>query len=262
MHGIPRYDANREIDWGKTSADYSNWRPDYPPEFYDRLSARGIGRPQQRILDLGTGVGFLARQFAQRGAEVVGIDVSTAQIQTARRDAQSAGLSIEFRVAAAEETGFQDDSFDVITASQCFLYFDQSRAISEVKRLLRPGGQLVTCHFCWLPREDAIAKASEELVLRYNPDWSAADWSGVIPPAPVWSEGHFEVIDRIVFDADIRFSREAWRGRIRACRGVGATLSAEVVSRFDQEHAELLARIAPPEFTVRHRIDAHLMSPM
>ena len=44
--------------------------------------------------------------------------------------------------------------------------------ISEVKRLLQPDGLLVTSHFCWLPRRDSVAYASEQLVLRYNPNWT------------------------------------------------------------------------------------------
>lgn len=46
---------------------------------------------------------------------------------------------------------------------------------------------------------------------------------------------------------------------MRACRGVGASLPAEEVGRFDAEHGALLERIAPERFTVLHRIDAHLL---
>ena len=262
MHGISSHDHGREIDWGRTSEDYAEWRPDYPPEFYDRLAALGVGRPGQRVLDLGTGVGFLARNFARRGAEVVGIDISEQQIEESRRRAAAEGLAVEFRVAPAEETGLPDAAFDAITASQCWLYFDRERAIGEVRRLLRRGGVLVTSHFCWLPREDAIARASEALVLRHNPDWTAADWAGAIPPVPKWAEGRFRLVGMFVFDVDVPFTRESWRGRLRACRGVGASLTADEVGRFDREHEELLREIAPVEFTVRHRIDAHVLQPL
>ena len=128
MHDLSPIDGSRRLDWGRTSADYASWRPDYPPEFYDRLAAFGIGLPCQRILDLGTGVGFLARNFAGRGAQVTGIDISPEQIEEARRQAGQDGLAIEFRVAPAEETGCADAAFDVVTASQCWLYFDKARA--------------------------------------------------------------------------------------------------------------------------------------
>lgn len=261
MHGISSRDRGREIDWGRTSADYAEWRPDYPREFYDRLAAHRVGLPGQRILDLGTGVGFLARNFARRGAHVVGIDLSAEQIAEARRRAAGEGVPLDFLVAPAEDTGLAAATFDAVTASQCWLYFDRERAIREVRRLLRPGGVLVTSHFCWLPREDAIARASEALVLRHNPDWSAADWSGEIPPIPQWAERDFRLVGMFVFDVDVAFTRESWRGRFRACRGVGASLTPEEADRFDREHAELLRQIAPPEFAVRHRIDAHILHP-
>ena len=47
-------------------------------------------------------------------------------------------------------------------------------------------------------------------------------------------------------------------GRIRASRGIGATLNADQVAAFDAEHEHLLREIAEPEFSVTHRIDAHL----
>ena len=60
------------------------------------------------------------------------------------------------------------------------------------------------------------------------------------------------------FGEPITFTREAWRGRIRACRGIGASLPPEEVVEFDAAHDKLLRRIAPEEFTVLHRIDAHI----
>jgi len=45
---------------------------------------------------------------------------------------------------------------------------------------------------------------------------------------------------------------------VRACRGIGASLAAEEVERFDVEHSRLLATIAPDEFTVLHQMSIHL----
>jgi SAM-dependent methyltransferase len=260
MHGLSAIDGGRRIDWGSTSRDYADWRPDYPRDFYERLAALGVGRPGQRILDLGTGVGFLARNCAARGAEVTGIDISAGQITEAHRQACAAGLGIVYLVRGAEETGFPNGSFDVVTASQCWLYFDRPRAIAEVKRLLRPTGVLVTSHFCWLPHQDPIAAASEALVLKHNPDWTASGWTGVIPPIPSWAVDDFDLVGMFVFDVPIAFTRESWRGRMRACRGIGS-LTQEEVARFDAEHAQLLAESTPDSFTILHRIDAHILRP-
>jgi SAM-dependent methyltransferase len=255
-------DGGNRVDWGKTSGDYAAWRPNYPDRFFDALKIYGVGTPNQHILDLGTGVGFLAVRFAGQGCRVTGVDISPEQIAEARRRAEFNGVTAAFLVAPAENTGLPDASFDVITASQAWLYFDKERTIREVKRLLKPNGLLVTTHCSWLPREDPIARASEALVLHHNPTWTGGDWSGEIALIPKWSVDHFRFHAMFVFDEAILFTGESWRGRMRACRGVGAALQRQQVEAFDHEHEALLRSIAGEQFAVLHRIDAHLLKPI
>ncbi len=176
MHGIPAHDGGKSFDWGKTSSDYGKHRPGPPESFYSRLQALGVGLAGQRILDLGTGTGLLAREFAKQGGISSGTDIAQGQIEEARRLAQDANLSCDFHVASSESQPFPDAIFDCITAMQCWLYFDQEKTVAEVKRLLKPGGLLMIAHFSWLARLDPIAKASEELVLKFNPEWAGKDW--------------------------------------------------------------------------------------
>lgn len=255
----PMIDDGRPINWGETSGDYVAFRPGPPDELYTRLQALGVGLPGQRILDLGTGTGVMARALALRGARVAGIDIAANQIEEARRLAESQGLEIEFRVAPAEEPPFAGHSFDVATANQCFLYFDAPRTLAALRRVLRASGLLVTSHFNWLPEIDVIARRSEELILTFNPSWQGAGFDGKIEPVPHWMPDDLQLEGFFWFDADVPFTRETWRGRIRASRGIGASLPPSEVAAFDKAHAELLEKIAPPVFTIKHRIDARIL---
>ena len=137
----PVIDRGRKINWGATSGDYAVFRPGPPDELYNRLRKLRIGLPGQRVLDLGTGV--MARTYSRRGADVAGIDIAPEQIDEARRLASAEQLTIDFRVAPAEEPPFADRSFEVATANQCFHYFDQERVFAALRRILVPAGRLV-----------------------------------------------------------------------------------------------------------------------
>jgi SAM-dependent methyltransferase len=139
------------------------------------------------------------------------------------------------------------------------MYFDVDRTLAEVRRVLAPGGVLVTTHFSWLPRADPIARASEALVLRRNPAWQGADWSGRIAAEPAWAAGRAASTAMFWFDADVPFTRASWRGRMRACRGVGASLPEADVAAFDAAPRRWLDAHTAPTFTVRHRVDAHVL---
>jgi 2-polyprenyl-3-methyl-5-hydroxy-6-metoxy-1,4-benzoquinol methylase len=253
------YDG-REVDWGKTSADYNLYRPGYPDSFYDKLAALGIGLRGQRILDLGTGTGVLARKFAKRGCTVTAVDISENQISAAQKLTQEEGLDINFFVSVAESTHLPDKTFDVITAGSCWLYFDKSIVIPEVKRLLYPHGFLMTCTLVWLPYEDRIAQKTEELILRYNPHWTGAgfQFQPETHTVPKWSLHDFHMTSFHTYRVSIEFTRESWRGRMRTCRGVGASLSQKEIEAFDKEHAQLLNTIAAEKFTIVHLIWFHV----
>ena len=97
------------------------------------------------------------------------------------------------------------------------------------------------------------------MILKYNPAWSAHDYTGCFPAIPEWAQKDFDLKAMFYSDEEIGFARDAWMGRIRASRGIGAALSKEKVAQFDQEHEQMLKNIAPEEFTIPHRIGAHIL---
>lgn len=56
------------------------------------------------------------------------------------------------------------------------------------------------------------------------------------------------------YDVEIPFTRETWNGRVKACRGVGASLSQEEIEKWEIEHQMLLQSIAPNEFYIKHYV--------
>ena len=248
----PRIDAGKAFDWGKTSAEYAKYRDIYPELFYRHLTDRGLCVRGQRVLDVGTGTGVLPRNLYAHGADWTGTDISPEQIAQAKHLAAARDMQIDFIVSAAESLPFPDGSFDVITACQCYWYFDHARTMPEFARLLRSGGRLVFLCMEWLPFEDAVAGASEALVLKYSPNWTGAGETRHPIAVPEEAEPYFVTEMQEEYDLRVPFTRESWHGRMRACRGVGASLSDDALAAWDAEHRTLLAEIAPEQFEVLH----------
>ncbi len=250
----PAIDHGNAFDWGKTSQDYAKFRDIYPPVFYQMLLKRGIGLKGQKILDLGTGTGVLPRNLYAYGGDWTGIDISENQIRQAKALAEQHHMQICFQTMPAEEIHFPDHSFDAVTACQCFWYFDTPALMPILKRILKPEGKLCILQMEWLPLEDEIAAASETLVLKYNPHWTGA---GEIRKPVYLSESvlhDFDLLSHEEFDIPISFSRESWNGRMKSCRGIGASLSETEISAWESEHVALLNQIAPPSFEILHYI--------
>src|SRR5208282_3403192 len=90
------------IDFGRTAKDYGRHRAGFPEAFFDRISAFGIGRLGQHVLDFGTGTGTVARGLARLGCIVTGLDPAAALIEEARRLDREAGVEVAYVIGRAE----------------------------------------------------------------------------------------------------------------------------------------------------------------
>ncbi len=245
------------VDFGRHSDDYAAYRPGLPPSFYRRLDAI-VPLEGSRSLDLATGPGTVAVELAARGSAVVGIDTSANQVATARRVAGERHLEhkTRFQVARAEQTGLEAGAFDLVTAGQCWHWFDGDAAMAEARRVLRPDGILAIVDYPYLVEHAPVARDTEELILAFNPSWTMAGSTGLFPERiEEVLHGGFTLVEAFCYDHDEAFSHVAWRGRMRTCNGVGSGgLPPPEVVRFDDALRQLLARKYPDPMIVAHRV--------
>lgn len=95
------------------------------------------------VLDLGCGSGEETIPLRQRGAHVIGIDISPDLISLAQQRLQRYGLQAELRVASAYNTELPDKSVDVIFCMALLHHLEIARAKNEMLRILKPNGLLI-----------------------------------------------------------------------------------------------------------------------
>ena len=98
------------------------------------------------VLDVGCGSGWAARLMAKQAiaGHVIGIDVSDEMVRVAREQSSSVA-NVEFQVASAEKLPFPDNTFThAFSMESLYYYADIGKAVSEIGRVLTPGGLFVT----------------------------------------------------------------------------------------------------------------------
>lgn len=247
-----RIDNGTGFDWGRTSGDYSKFRDIYPEVFYSKIHSMGLCTKGQKVLDLGTGTGVLPRNMYRYGAEFTGTDISENQIKYAQSLSEEKNMKISYFTASAEDSYFPDKKFDVITACQCHFYFKHETVAENAYKMLDKGGKLVFLFMAWLPLDDKIAGESEKLILKYNPSWTGCNETRHLISVPEEYKKYFNVKENIMFDVKVPFTRYTWNGRIKACRGVGASLSPEQTEAFEKEHIQMLSHTPSDSFDILH----------
>jgi len=150
----PEYVAQNIESWTRANAEYTDdsaarawaqeeitWGVFSVPESELNLLGDVDGLD---VVELGCGTAFFSAWLSRRGARVVGVDPTPAQLETARRLQRETGIEFPLIEAVGEAVPLPDSSFDLVSSEfGASLWADPYRWIPEAARLLRPGGRLI-----------------------------------------------------------------------------------------------------------------------
>jgi len=151
---LPEYAVRNRASWTKSNEQYTHehgaraWRQDDIT-----WGLWGIAESELEVLpdvtgkdviELGCGTAYFSAWLAQRGARPVGVDITPAQLETARQLQRETGLEFPLLEANAENVPLPDGSFDLALSEYgASIWCDPYKWIPEAARLLRPGGELL-----------------------------------------------------------------------------------------------------------------------
>jgi MOSC domain-containing protein YiiM/SAM-dependent methyltransferase len=128
---------------------YERARPGYPAEAVTTIVERLDLRPGRTLLELGAGTGKLTRLLVPSGARILALE----PVAEMRALLAAAAPSAELVEGAAESIPLPAASVDAVVVAQAFHWFDTIRALSEIHRVLRPGGLLL---LAWNRRDTSV----------------------------------------------------------------------------------------------------------
>ena len=162
-------------------ARYARARPRPPRDLVRLLIDLGPRARPRLVVDLGCGTGLSTTIWRGRASRVVGMDLNTNMLRRARP-----GPGVDFRLAAANDTGLPSGSADIVTCSQSFHWMNPRATIPEIARILRPGGVFAACDYALPPIIDP----------RVDPPFTRLfRWAGV-PDLPEEKAGYRERLER------------------------------------------------------------------
>lgn len=135
--------------FGSVADEYERARPDYPAAAVQKLSeVLGI-EPGSRVLDLGAGTGKLTRMLTPLGADIVAAE----PLASMREHFSRVLPSVPLVAAVAEALPFAAGAFRGVVCAQAFHWFDGERALSEIERILEPGGRVA---LLWNVKDESV----------------------------------------------------------------------------------------------------------
>lgn len=149
----------------------------------DRVPLEG-----SRVLDVGCGGGILAESMAEKGADVLGIDLAEAPLAVARLHALESGATLEYREISAEDCAVEKPAeFDCVTCLELLEHVpDPASTVAACAAMVKPGGRVFFSTLNKNPKSFLFAIVGAEYVLRLLPR-GTHDWKKFIKPSDLSS---------------------------------------------------------------------------
>ncbi|HEY1917031.1 MAG TPA: class I SAM-dependent methyltransferase [Streptosporangiaceae bacterium] len=217
--------------FGAAASVYERSRPSYPDEAIDWLLPPGA----RRVLDLGAGTGKLTRGLRDHGLEVMAVEPSEGM----RAELSRVLADVTVLAGSAEDIPLDNGTVDAILVAQAWHWVDPARAVPEVARVLRPGGQL---GLAWNIRDERVGWVADLGRLMHddgNPERKSD--SDDVSLAPVIG-APFGPTERF----DVRWTRETTPAEILEL----VSSRSYIITMSPTERADVLAQ-------VRELLDTH-----
>jgi SAM-dependent methyltransferase len=248
-------DAGREL-FDHVVGPYARTRPGYPDEALDWLAAQAGLVRGSRVLDLAAGTGKLTVALAARGYDVIAVEPLPGMRAQLEHDLPG----VSALAGSAEQIPLADCSFDAVCVAQAFHWFEPRAAISEIARVLVPGGTLALVWNLWDladPRQaalDRIVSPLETGSIRHltTGNHPYGDWSAVLG-----AETRFAQPVRIRFPHTVELTPDEVGERVASMSQVQAAPAAERDAAIEQARA-LAAGSTDSRATFRYKTEVEI----
>lgn len=194
--------------FGLDAERYDRARPPYPDELITRIIGASPGR---EVLSVGCGTGIDARQFADAGCHVLGVDPDARMAEVARRG----GIAVE--VAKFEDWDPAGRTFDIVAAGQAWHWVDPAAGSAKAAEVLRPNGLLAVYAHVFAPPVE-VAEPFAEVFQRVVPDAPFVQpTTGVVELHQAGFRKHGDAFgpafgepEQWRFDWERRYTRDEW----------------------------------------------------
>jgi ubiquinone/menaquinone biosynthesis C-methylase UbiE len=194
-----------EIWTGKASR-YDRTRPAPPPVLLDLLTQLIHTPHPTLVVDLGSGTGLSTAIWGERARQVIGIEPNADMRAQAIRKIEHHPYAahITYREGVAQRTGLSDGSADIVTCAQSLHWMDPTSTLTEIARILRPGGLFAAYDYDWPPTLNwELERVYQEVDRRFDELLKAR---GLVQNLPRWSKDTH--LERMRDSAHFRFTRE------------------------------------------------------